>query len=87
MPIRDTGLMAGAERSGLPGHEAAAAGEQRGLSFCLLQLLVFLQGSKVKSDLAYTVKQCLHSRPVPASLAWNPILCDRGDWQNCADES
>lgn len=56
MPIRDTGLVAGAERSGLPGHDAAAAGERRGLSFCLLQLLVFLQGSKVKSDLAYTVK-------------------------------
>lgn len=56
MPIRDTGLMAGAERSGLPGHDTAAAGEQCGLSFYLLQLLVFLQGSKVKPDLAHTVK-------------------------------
>lgn len=56
MPIRDTGLTAGAERWGLPGHNAAAAGEQGGLSFCLLQLLVFLQGSKVKSDLAHAVR-------------------------------
>lgn len=56
VPIRDTGLTAGAERWGLPGHNAAAAGEQGGLSFCLLQLLVFLQGGKVKSDLAHAVR-------------------------------
>lgn len=72
MPIRDTGLMAGAERSGLPGHEAAAAGEQCGLSFCLLQLLVFLQGSKVKSDLAHTVKNVFPA--VRSLLAWPGTL-------------
>lgn len=64
--------MAGAERSGLPGHNAAAAGERRGLSFCLQQLLVFLQGSKVKSDLAYAVKNVFTA--VPSLLAWPGIL-------------
>ena len=64
--------MAGAERSGLPGHDAAAVGEQCGLSFCLLQLLVFLQGSKVKSDLAYTVKNVFTA--VHSLLAWPGTL-------------
>lgn len=55
--------MAGAERSGLPGHDAAAAGAQHRLSFCSLQLLVFLQGSKVKSDLAQIVRKAFPPRP------------------------
>ena len=59
VPIRDTGLMAGAELTGLPGHNAAAAGEQGSLFFCLLQLLVFLQGSPVKFDLAHAVRNVL----------------------------
>ena len=59
VPIRDTGLMAGAEPARLPGHSAAAAGEQGSLSFCLLQLLVFLQGGPVKPDLAHAVRHAL----------------------------
>lgn len=74
VPIRDTGLMAGAERSGLPGHEAAAAGEWLGLSFCLLQLLGFLWASKSKTRPCTHCWKCLCKSPSPASLAGNPML-------------